>query len=230
MKWLSALILSAVITGCTTSYRVYVSGLGQSTPEMRRYVLLPAAADITVHDLQFQEFARYIHVSLATQEYEPVDEVAQADVVLFMHYGIGNPQQVTSTYPIIGKTGGGTSTFSGTVYGTGGSAQASGTVTKKPQYGVVGTGAATKTRYTRHLILEAVDARHYLRTEEIMPVWKTTVTSTGKTGDIRRVFPVLVTAAEPYWGKNTGQQVGMWLSGYDPKVDKMKARFQDYGK
>ena len=122
MKWLSALIVSAVMAGCTTSYRVYVSGLGASTAEMRRYVLLPGDASITAHDLQFQEFGRYIHVSLATRAYEPVGDVGQADVVIFMHYGIGDPQQVTSTYPIIGQTGGGTSTFSGTVYGTGGSA------------------------------------------------------------------------------------------------------------
>ena len=94
----------------------------------------------------------------------------------------------------------------------------------------MGTGAATKTRYTRHLILEAVDAQHFVRTEEIVPVWRTTVTSTGKSGDIRRSFPVLVTAAEPYWGKNTGQAVGVWLSEYDPKVYAMKARYQDYGK
>ena len=70
------------------------------------------------------------------------------------------------------------------------------------------------------------NAQHYVRVGEIVPIWKTTVTSTGKSSDIRRVFPVLVTAGDPYWGKNTGQQVGVWLREYDPRVSRMKARLR----
>ena len=45
----------------------------------------------------------------------------------------------------------------------------------------------------------------------MVQLWTTTVTSTGSSGDLRRVFPALAAAAKPYIGTNTGQIVEVEL-------------------
>lgn len=58
-------------------------------------------------------------------------------------------------------------------------------------------------QYFRYLILEASNLNSYKISKEIVPIWKTTITSRGSSDDLRLVFPYLVTAAELYIGENT---------------------------
>ena len=73
----------------------------------------------------------------------------QAEIVVFLFYGIDTGKQVVSSYPIIGQTGVSSSSTYGTVQSYGSYGTYSGTTTYTPQYGVVGTGVTSGTQYTR---------------------------------------------------------------------------------
>jgi hypothetical protein len=70
--------------------------------------------------------------------------------------------------------------------------------------------------------MDAVDLDEYRQTEIEVQLWKTTVTSTGSSGDLRRVFPILVAASQQYIGKNTGQKVEVDLYESDESVIEIK--------
>jgi hypothetical protein len=72
------------------------------------------------------------------------------------------------------------------------------------------------------LVLDAVDLDEYKRTQKALPIWKTTVTSTGSSGDLRLVFPVLVAASVPYIGTNTGKKVDVTIKEDDKLVVQIK--------
>jgi hypothetical protein len=55
-----------------------------------------------------------------------------------------------------------------------------------------------------------------------IPVWRTDVMSRGRNDDLRSVFPVLVAAATPHFGKNTKRQVIVDISDGDKQVQQIK--------
>ncbi len=91
-------------------------------------------------------------------------------------------------------------------------------------HGVVGSQPYTSrvTTYYRYLILEAIDLDAYRQSQSIEQVWKTTIISSGRSGNLRRVFPVLVGAASDHIGTNTGKQVLIKISEDDPRVHRIK--------
>ncbi len=99
-----------------------------------------------------------------------------------------------------------------------------GTTTYIPSYGITGytTHIDSYTTFFRFIVLDAVDLVEYNHSEKIIQVWKTTVTSRGSSGDLRRVFPVLMAAATPYIGTNTGKQVDVTLTEGDKAVSEIK--------
>ena len=72
------------------------------------------------------------------------------------------------------------------------------------------------------MVLDAIDFDEYKANKKEVQLWKTTVTSTGSSGDLRRVFPILVAASQQYIGKNTGQKVEVNLSEGDARVIEIK--------
>lgn len=135
-----------------------------------------------------------------------------------MSYGIGEPQTSYYSYPVFGRVAGGTSTFTASTFGTGGVTRTTGTVTSPTRHGVVGTGTGTRTEYLRWAAVEAVDIETFAKTQKIAQAWRTTMTSSGASGDLRRVFPVMLAAGQPYIGSNTRQQVRRVLTDESPKV------------
>lgn len=212
------------IGGCaTTRFVVQVDSL--TAPERRSgssYILLPGREDVAANDLQYREFEAYVERALNKRGFVKATSLEEADTAILLNYGIGEPQTTTYTYslPVYGQTGGGTATYSGSTYGSGGYSHTTGTIQQQPTYGVVGsqTHTGSVTTYFRYLILDAVDLSAYRESQEIVPVWKTTITSTGSSGDLRRVVPVLVGAATEHIGTNTGQQVTVELQESDRRV------------
>ena len=83
----AALLCSA---GCGNTYQVNVSGLSTGTlPSRHSYVLLPAQQDTHVEDLQFKEFSGYIEKVLLRKNLTRTNSSAEADVAIFLGYGIG---------------------------------------------------------------------------------------------------------------------------------------------
>jgi hypothetical protein len=226
------------VLGCVTPvtppppYFVQVDSISApDEPPRMKYVLFPGREGIAASDLLFREFAHYVDRALQRRGFEQAASAEEAEVAILLNYGIGEPKTTAYTYslPIYGQTGGGMATYSGSTLGPGGLSSTEGTIYQQPTYGVVGSETQTGliTRYSRYLILDAVDLEAYRKTQAIVPLWKTTVTSTGSSADLRLVFPVRVGASSEYIAKNTGQQVSEILQPSDPRVLYVKGELSD---
>lgn len=229
MKPIFFLFTFFLLSGCSANnppFRASVDSIGEVTEFKRRYVLMPGDKDISPEDLQFKEYATYVNHALWKQGFSPASSLEDANVVIFLMYGIGDPQEHQYSYsiPTWGQTGVASSYTSGSFRGFGGYGSYSGTTTYTPIYGVTGsqTYSGNYTTYFRFLILEAIDLDEYKRSEREIQLWKTTVTSSGSSEDLRRVFPILVAASQEYIGKNTGRKVEVSLYETDKRVVEIK--------
>ena len=138
----------------------------------------------------------------------------------------GDPQEHQYSYsiPTWGQTGVSSSYTTGTISSYGGYGSYSGTTTYTPAYGITGstTHIGSYTTYFRFIVLDAVDLDEYKKSKKEVQLWKTYVTSSGSSSDLRRVFPILVAASQQYFGKNTGQKVEVNLDEEDERVTEIK--------
>jgi hypothetical protein len=177
----------------------------------RSYALLPGNKDTSPGDLQFREYATYVHRALAARGLIQARQLEDADVIVFLSYGIGDPRTHYYTYslPVVGQTGYSSSTTVGTLSTYGGHGTYSATTTYTPTYGITGysTHVGSATTYFRFILLDAYDLETYKREKQLTQVWRSTITSTGSSGDLRRVFPVMVAASTRHLATNTGQRI-----------------------
>lgn len=227
------LLMLLTAAGCATMqplrYTVNVDSISDPTALARtKYILLPGNKDTSANDLQFKEYAAYINRALISRGLTPVETVENADLAVFVIYGIGNPQEYQYSYslPVWGQTGVSSSNTYGTLSTYGNSGTYSGTTTYNPTYGIKGytSHVGSYTEYFRFLVLDALDLAEYKQTKKEVQLWKTTITSTGSSGDLRRVFPYLVSASKPNIAANTGQQIEVILEENDPSVMEIKGQ------
>lgn len=219
------------LSGCASLHptRFSVSVDSLASPEAKtkkRYVLMPGGKGIDASDLEFQEFSKQVEVVLAEQGFTKVPEFKNADVAIFLAYSIGDPKTYQYTYsvPTWGQTGVSSSRTYGTVSSYGGVGTYSGTTTYTPTYGITGstTQIGTNTVYSRFLTLNAYDVPTFIKDEKMLQVWKTSVVSTGSSGDLRLVFPYLAAAMSPYVGTNTGRRLELEIPENDPRVQNIR--------
>jgi hypothetical protein len=222
------LILSAV--GCASDLKFHVEIDSISSPDAvskRKYILLPGIKDVKNSDLQFIEYAKYIDKALASKKFVKAKSFEDANVAIFLVYGIGNPQESTFSYalPTWGQTGISSSNTYGSINTFGNTASYSGFTTYTPTYGITGfiPIRGSYITYFRFLILDAVDLDEYKQSQKINQLWQTTVTSTGSSGDLRLIFPIMVAASKPYLGSNTGKRIEISLTEKDSRVVEIKS-------
>lgn len=58
----------------------------------RRFIIQPGNKDVTVEDLEFNEYAAYVNRVLISTGFNTAMNERDADIVVFLSYGIGNPQ------------------------------------------------------------------------------------------------------------------------------------------
>ena len=231
---LAQFIVAAALlcSGCGKTYQVNVSGLSTGTLSSRQsYVLLPAQQDTDVEDLQFKEFVGYLEKALLRKNLTRANSAAEADVAIFLGYGIGKPQEHLYSYslPNWGQTGVSSAYTTGSINTYGNRSTFSGTTTFTPTYGINGysTHVGSYTTHTRFMFADAIDLRSYRQSRQIQKLWSTTATSTGSSGDLREIFPALVVAAEPSLGVNTGQQVAVEVSEGSQRLNEIRAKAAD---
>jgi hypothetical protein len=211
-----------LVAGCASlgpRFYVDVSALRDvQLPEKRTYVVYPGQQGVDPTDLQFREFAAQLDQVLQAKGFTPAAPDARPDLVILLSYGIGEPQMSYYSYPVFGRISGGTSTFTASTFGSGGGTRTAGTISSPTRHGVVGTRTGTRREFTRWAAVEAVDVEAFAKTQKIAQAWRTTMTSSGASGDLRRVFPVMLAAGQPYIGTNTRQQVRRVLSDESPEV------------
>ena len=225
----SIIIGLLLLSGCATTQQgfiVNVNSISGPAANNNSYILLPGDKDTNVNDLQFKEYATYVNRALNKQGFVPADSYEKANVVIFLVYGIGDPKehQYSFSMPTFGQTGISSSYTTGTVNTYGGRGSYSGTTTYTPTYGITGSTSHSGAfvTYFRFLMLDAIDLDEFNKSKREVQLWKTTVTSAGSSGDLRRVFPVLVAASSQYIAKNTGHIVEVNLDEEDQRVIEIK--------
>src|SRR6266571_4350252 len=218
MRQPTALVCIAFLSACSPvlSYNLAVSGLG-SGPQSATYIVLPMMKDVDSTDLQFQEARKYLVAALSKRGLREASSPQSADVAVFLAYGIGAPEAHSYAYsmPVFGQTAGGTTSISATTTGT---------VTTAPQFGIVGsrTVAGQYTTYTRFVVVSAVDLSVYRSSQQIKETWRTVTVSSGSSGDLRLILPVLFAGAAPYLATNTGRAILLTLRDNDPRITEMR--------
>ncbi len=216
-KFIFFTIFTWFIQGCATQdiFEVTVDSISSPFADNKTYILLPGNDGVSAGDLQFQEYSLYLMRVLHSKGFRPAKTSEEADIAIVLFYGIGEPETNYYSYalPVWGQTGVQSSNTSGTATVYGNTASYNETTTNVPQYGITGYTSATGsyTEYNRYALIAAYDYEKYRADYTMTELWKTTVTSSGSSGDLRRVFPVMMAAAAQYIGDNSGQQVTIEL-------------------
>lgn len=189
-------------------------------------IILPIDPN-SVSQLQFKEYSQYIKRALEKKGYRIADSMDEARLVIFLKYGISEPEENIYSYstPVWGQTGVSSSYSTGTIHSFGGGMSSySGTTTYMPEYGITGYQSHIRTEisYTRYVLLDAYDLEEYKNTQKEVQLWRTVAISTGSSVDLRRVFPVMLAASMEYIGENTGKQIKITLYESDKRIQEIK--------
>jgi hypothetical protein len=201
-------------------YTVDVDSINSPGAETKnKYVLMPGEKGVNADNLQFKEYAVYVERALAAKGFVKAADINNANISVYLSYGIGEPQdhQYVYSFPVWGQTGYVTS-YSYVQVDDKGNYHTVETYT--PTYGIVGSDVqtATITTYNRFIILDALDLDASKTTEKHIQLWQTTITSIGTNDDLRLAFPVMLGAAKEYIGTNTGKKVKVTLYDNDKRV------------
>ncbi len=230
------------LTGCATTkpvFHVFVDSINSNEATLgKTCIVLSGLKDVRSEDLQFKEYVSYVERALTSKGYVVVDQIENANIVVFLGYGIGDPEEHTYAYslPIWGQTGFSSATTFGTgntlgsAYPYGGNTGLSGTTIHSgttaytPTHGVIGatTHQDSFVTYTKYVFLNAYDLDLFRESKKEKQLWKTEMVSTGSGSDLRRVFPVLVAASSPYIGENTGHKLEIVLKEDSKEVLEIK--------
>lgn len=218
------------LTSCATNktkYLVNIDTLSSGAANAKSaYLMIPGSEAAAQDDLQFNEYATYVDRALMNHGFTPAKSPKETMVLIFLNYGIGDPQQHRYTYstPIIGQTGVSSSYSTGTLSTYGNYSSYSGTTTNTPTYGVTGSvrHTGTRTTYDRFITLSAFDVDEYRSSKNASKLWETSITSTGASGDLRLVFPVMVAASQEYIGINTGRKIEVDIYATDERITEIK--------
>ena len=226
------LIIIITVSGCvsaprisrTPKYLVNISSLKKEgeTFNDRKYFIAPGMKDVNQGDLQFNEYSAYVKRALEQKGFNVVDRQEDADAVIFLSYGVGNPveRNISFSLPVFGQTGIASSSTIGSAYSFGNTANLRATTTYTPSYGIVGSSEhqLSIVLYNRYITLDTYDLVKMRKTKESIEIWKTAITSKGRNDDLRYVFPALITAAIPYIGEDTGQRVRVTIKDGDKRI------------
>lgn len=228
------LICILALCGCSTlsnfgraRFGIAVDSLAAAGAAAKKtYLLLPGNQNVTAADLQFKEYAEYLKRVLNKRGYVYTESKDEADVAIYLAYGMGDPETHLYSYemPVWGRTGYYASrTHVAETTADGGKTYKSYT-TYTPTYGVAGYRSYidSVTTYMRFAVITAYDYDQYKKDETEVQLWKTTINSTGTTDDLRRIFPILMAASIPYLATDTGRKVYMTLYESDPVVQEIK--------
>lgn len=189
-------VLSALLTGCSSLVEIKVTAFHLLGPEGHgnTFWVLPLK-DSNDRSVESATYAVQVSEELKRRGWVKImDPKTPPNFTVWMDYGIDSGRDVAYTIPIYGQIGGGTAQFSGNVYSGGQSARVDGSVSTKPQFGVVGSQSGSARIYQRYLRIFIVDR---LRSKPNQPfvVFESRALSEGTTGEIAQVMPFIIRAA-----------------------------------
>lgn len=209
------IFLGALLGGCAAStqkqqpyvpeYEISVDSIKSPKADAKyNYIILPGNDNTSANDLVYNEFAGYIISALSAQGYSQAKTENDADILIILRYGISEPQQQVETGPSPLLMLSDSQAFR--------------------SLGLLGAldGPRTTTYYHRFIVLDAIDLNEYKISQNISPLWKTTITSIGTSGDLRQLFPIMVAASSQHIATNSTQQIQVVIRDDDPRIKILK--------
>ena len=184
-------ILSLIsLAGCgTPPLQGSVSRFHVLSASPQTYVVIPERDQ--GDSLEFRSYANLVRQALQARGWRE-GTMATADVAVFFQYSISQGRQVAFSYPIFGQVPTGTSTTTGTVSTYGNTSNIYATTTRQSTTGVVGSGVGSRTEFDRALRVLMFSLPTYRSTQKMERVYEGEIRSSGSTGDLPTVMPVLV--------------------------------------
>ncbi len=191
MKNLALIFLIAIgLVGCA-AVQVRNTTFQAPNHQDRGTIAVVPINDDQKNSLEFIAVGARLLEKLLAQGYTLPEPSKKADFVAFLTYGIDDGRTTTSSVPIYGKTGGGTSYTSGTVSGySGNTANFNATTTSMPTYGVVSSVMASSTEYKRKVNIDI----YRVKDENLSKVYEIRGTSEGSCGNLNAIFPFILQA------------------------------------
>ena len=192
-----------VMAGCSR-VQTDVSSFSSVSPLSVGDTFYILADDGQKGSMEFEQYASSVARRLGKAGWRRTDDLKSATYVVLMSYGVGGSKEVST--PIIGQTGGGTTTHSGSVYGSGGGfGTYSGTSYTAPTYGVVGMSSSTA--YSRYFALKVV------KQADGKAVYETKASSEGSSATFGQVAECIFDSAlsefpKPQTGSDTRMMSG----------------------
>ena len=157
-----SLLMVVIVIGCATPHVItnntaFFVDTYASTGSIS---VVSAEANVNT-SLEFAAYKHKFESKLLGVGYQIEKDPNKADFIALVAYGIDDGKTSIVSTPIFGQTSGGTTYSSGTVYGSGGSANYSGTSYTMPTYGVVGSSTGSVTTYNRAIALDIVEASSF---------------------------------------------------------------------
>ncbi len=227
----AVLFVSLLAAGCSSSIPVKVDSIvgSESMPD-KTYSWFSGMPKVPQDDLYFREFSNYFRSVLKQQGYVESKE-DNAPVAIYFSYGVspGKTVQYTTSTPLYDWYGGDTIVYVQTRDEGGGEVSRTTSTVTTPLYRrMVGVDVDTRsyTVFTSYAVLEAKRYQPGSKPQEMKTLWKTTVSTTSKSNDLRALMPVLAAAAAPYIGIDTGAAKIIKIQKDDPKLVELKRKAQ----
>lgn len=200
-RWLILVVFVTLLSGCAGFIRSNISVFHEIPPTFTgtTYAVIPFKEQ--EGSLEHKTYERAVKRELDAKGFREAP-IENAEVVIFVSYGIDTGKEVIESYPIIGQTGVSSSHSYGTLQSYGSYGTYSGTTTYTPTYGVVGSGVTSSTEYTRFLKLDILDKKA-LTEKQIKKLYEAKVVSRGSSGQLSAVLPTMIKALfEDFPGKS----------------------------
>ncbi len=229
IKILLLTLAALVLTSCVRSYRISIDSINdRSAQPGKTFIVVPGNKDTSAGDLQFKEFAYYLVKALDPQGYRLSEDQKTADIEIYLSYGVGDPEKHTYSYyePVWGQTGMQIYTRTDNVTNSDSTTSQYSSTYVEPQYGVTGytTQTGEVTLYKKYAIIDAYDIKNGSKGTKLKQVWKTSVSSSGQTKDLRKTFPFLMAGAAQYAGSNTGEEINVVIGEDSETVKAIKGK------
>jgi hypothetical protein len=215
-----------------------VDSLSSTTAASKRtYVILPGNPDVQPLDLQFQEFKLQAERVLQYRGFSAAPDPETADLIIFLAYGLGTPS-VSYDYlsppppppteaPSPPPAAPATQPLAQPIAYSEPPAPAApppATTHQPPAASSAAQGSSSalpplrNIRYLRYLSLSAIDLAYFNATGELAEVWRTNVSSIGKSDDLRRIVPVMLAAATKRIATGTNGRIEVRVTERHPKA------------
>lgn len=215
------------VSGCGGSGARYISEVSSFGDSYKKsYVLLPGKD--AVNKLEFNEYAKYLHRALETNGFRrAINGLNNAEIAVFVEYGVSD--KYTEYEMVSVRSAPRVQSIDYSRIPRGGVAAA----VMRESGERIGGAFRTKTMrvpfdvYKRSLRIFAVAINNNkLPSSEDTVLWETTITSSGSSGDLRKVMPYMVTASEDYIGKSTGNAIEVEVGSKNKRAKRIKGELK----